>query len=142
VVKIQEHKPIKGSMSEGNATILLVDDEEAVVAVIKRILEQSGYKVMTAGDGLEAIELYKQHSDIIKLVLLDLIMPKMDGDEAFLELMRLNPDIQVVISSGYSQDIVSERFSTKAPAGFVQKPYRAAELLGIVREVLQPPLPP
>ena len=87
----------------GKGTILLVDDEESLLALGARMLEHLGFTVLTAADGLEAVDLYRERGKEIDLVLMDLTMPHMDGAEAFGELRRLNPDVRVVLASGYSR---------------------------------------
>ncbi len=112
----------------GQGTILLVDDEESLLALGDRMLEQLGFTVLIAADGLQAVELYREHGKEIDLVLMDLTMPHMDGAEAFGELRRLNPDVRVVLASGYSHDDVESRFEGMHLDGVLQKPYTLAKL--------------
>ncbi len=112
----------------GKGTILLVDDEESLVALGSRMLEHLGLTVLTAADGLQAVERYRERGKEIDLVLMDLTMPHMDGAEAFGELRRLNPDVRVVLASGYSHEDVSSRFAGKGLDGVLQKPYTLAKL--------------
>ncbi len=112
----------------GKGTILLVDDEESLIALGARMLEHLGFTVMTAADGLQAVDLYRERGKEIDLVLMDLTMPHMDGAEAFGELRRLNPDVRVVLASGYSHEDVVSRFAGKGLAGVLQKPYTLAKL--------------
>ncbi|MDD5761548.1 MAG: response regulator, partial [bacterium] len=112
----------------GTGTILLVDDEESLIALGARMLEHLGFAVLTAADGLQAVELYRERGKEIDLVLMDLTMPHMDGAEAFGELRRLNPDVRVVLASGYSQEDVASRFAGKGLAGMLQKPYTLARM--------------
>ena len=121
----------------GQGTILLVDDEESLMALGTRMLEHLGFTVLTASDGLKAVELYRERGKEIDLVLMDLTMPHMDGVEAFCELRRLNPEVPVVLASGYAVDDVSSRFEDKIPSGIIQKPYTFAKL----RETLTGLLP-
>lgn len=121
----------------GEGAVLLVDDEETVLAVGKRLLEASGFSVFTARDGREALDVFKKHEEAIVLVLLDLTMPHMDGEETYRELRRLRHDVRVILSSGYNQQEVISRFSGKGLAGFIQKPYRLAELKEKIRGVLE-----
>ena len=101
------------------------------------MLQKSGYIVLTAVDGRQGVELYRQHAGEIDLVLLDMTMPQMGGEEAFGELRRICSDVRVILSSGYSEQDATNRFAGKGLAGFIQKPYRSAELLVKVREVLE-----
>ncbi len=112
----------------GQGTILLVDDEESLLALGDRMLEQLGFTVLIAADGLQAVELYREHGKEIDLVLMDLTMPHMDGAEAFGELRRLNPDVLVVLASGYSHEDVASRFAGMHLDGVLQKPYTLAKL--------------
>lgn len=119
-----------------SGTVLLVDDEENVRSVGKAMLERFGFKVVTACDGREALELFKADPDSISCVVLDLTMPHMDGNEAFRELRRIRPDVKVILSSGYNQQDVTGKFVGKKLAGFIQKPYRMGDLLEKLKEVL------
>jgi len=112
----------------GKGTILLVDDEESLIALGARMLEHLGLIVLTATDGLQAVELYREKGKVIDLVLMDLTMPHMDGAKAFGELRRLNPDVRVVLASGYSHEDVAARFAGKNLSGVLQKPYTLAKL--------------
>ncbi|MFA5808354.1 MAG: PAS domain S-box protein, partial [bacterium] len=112
----------------GKGTILLVDDEESLIALGARMLEHLGFTVLTAADGLQAVELYRERGKEINLVLMDLTMPHMDGAKAFGELRRLNPDVRVVLASGYSHEDVASRFAGKGLDGVLQKPYTLAKL--------------
>ncbi|MGZ8474400.1 MAG: PAS domain S-box protein [Candidatus Deferrimicrobiaceae bacterium] len=112
----------------GKGTVLLVDDEESLVALGARMLEDLGFTVLTASDGLQAVERYRERGKEIDLVLMDLTMPRMDGVEAFGELRRLNPDVRVVLASGYSHEDVASRFAGKGLSAILQKPYTLLRL--------------
>ena len=112
----------------GKGTILLVDDEESLIALGSRMLEHLGFTVLTAADGLQAVDLYRERGKEIDFVLMDLTMPHMDGAEAFGELRRLNPEVRVVLASGYSREDVTSRFAGKQLNGVLQKPYTLAKL--------------
>ncbi len=116
----------------GKGTILLVEDEESLIALEARMLEHLGFTVLTAADGLQAVDLYRNRGKEIDLVLMDLMMPNMDGAKAFDELRRLNPDVRVVLASGCSYEDVRSRFSGKSLAGILQKPYTLAGLMELV----------
>jgi PAS domain S-box-containing protein len=121
----------------GKGTILLVDDEESLLALGAQMLEYLGLRVLTATDGREAVDLYRARGKEIDLVLMDLTMPHMDGAEAFGELRRLNPAGRIVLSSGYSPEDVASRFAGKGIDGVLQKPYTLLRL----REALAGLLP-
>jgi len=121
---------------QGRGTVLLADDEESIRSMGRRMLERAGFEVLTASDGREAVELYLQYRDTVRLVVLDLTMPRLDGEACFRELRRANPRVKVIMTSGYNEQDVVDRFVGKGLAGFVQKPYKATDLLPKVREVL------
>ena len=112
----------------GKGTILLVDDEESLIDLVEQMLEHLGFTTLTAADGRLAVELYRERGKEIDLVLMDLTMPHMDGAEAFGELRRLNPDVRIVLASGYSHEDVASRFGGKGLDGILQKPYTLAKL--------------
>ncbi|MBJ6749221.1 response regulator [Geomonas anaerohicana] len=112
----------------GSGTVLLVDDEEAIRSLGKEMLESLGYSVLTAEDGAVAIEIFQQRRDEVDCVILDLTMPHMDGEQALQLLRSLDPQVQVILSSGYSEQEITERFTGRGLAGFIQKPYRLADL--------------
>ena len=120
----------------GSETILLVDDEELIRDLGSRILTKAGYRVITGSDGKEALEVYRQSSDKISLVILDLIMPKMGGKKCMEEILRIDPKAKVIIASGYSESGPARGAMSRGAKGFVQKPYKMRELLTMTREVL------
>lgn len=121
---------------QGHGVILLVDDEESIRSMGRRMLEKSGFTVISATDGLDALALFKLHRHEVRLVLLDMTMPHMDGEACFRELRRIDPDIKVIMTSGYNEQDIISRFVGKGLAGFVQKPYTTADLLPKIRELL------
>ena len=116
--------------------ILVVDDEESVRTFAKRLLERHGFSVVTAKDGREAMEVFQARCDEIVAVVLDLTMPHMGGEETFRELRRLRADVRVILTSGYNEQEVTNRFVGKGLAGFVEKPFGPGKLIGVVRQVL------
>ena len=118
-------------------TILVVDDEEVVRQLTTKILKRQGFAVLTAVDGREAVEVFREHADKVTCILLDLTMPRMGGEQCFEELRRISSDVKVILSSGYSEQEVAERFSGKGLAGFIQKPYWSSVLLAKLKEVLE-----
>ena len=113
---------------KGTGTILLIDDEEMVLEVGERFLKVMGYQVLTAREGREAIEVYKKHRDTIDLVLLDIIMPNMKGGEVFDRLKEINPEVTVLLSSGYSIDGEASKILERGCSGFIQKPFDMNQL--------------
>ena len=122
----------------GTGTVLLVDDEEPVRIVAGRMLERCGFGVIHARDGREALELFRAHAPEIACVLLDLAMPRMDGEETFRELRRIQPNVRVVLASGYSDQEIAQRFQSSGLAGLIEKPYHLEALGAKLREVLAP----
>jgi CheY-like chemotaxis protein len=120
----------------GSGTVLVVDDEEIVRQAARHTLERYGYRTVTAQDGAAAVEAYRHEPDEIGLVLLDLTMPVMNGEEALRLMQLINPRVRVLLSSGYNEVEAVQRFSGKGLAGFIQKPYTAAALAEKVKEAL------
>ncbi len=118
---------------QGTGTILLIDDEEFVRILGKRMMEQAGFEVITAANGREGVELFRQNAAAVVCVLLDLTMPRMEGDEVIEQLRGIRPDIRIILSSGYEEPEVMPRFEGKNLSGFLQKPYSMEELLKALR---------
>jgi CheY-like chemotaxis protein len=130
IIKAPDH------IIKGTGTILLVDDEEEVLEVGEKLLKAMGYKVLTVREGGEAIEVYKKHRETIDLVLLDIIMPKMKGGEVFDRLKEINPEVKVLLSSGYSIDGEATRILQRGGKGFIQKPFDIEQLSQSIRAIL------
>jgi CheY-like chemotaxis protein len=122
----------------GSGTVLVVDDEVAVLEFARRVLESAGFEVVTAEDGHRALEIFARRSDEFAAVLLDLTMPRLSGEDTLLGLREIREDVPVILSSGYNEQDVTRRFATHALSGFLQKPYRPADLLSKVRTLLDP----
>jgi two-component system, cell cycle sensor histidine kinase and response regulator CckA len=120
----------------GKETVLLADDEEMVRDLGKRILERSGYTVLSAANGKEALDLYKREKGKISLVILDLIMPGMGGKECLEVLLKIEPRVKVLIASGYAAEGQTKDTIATGASGFVGKPYDMRQMLQAVREVL------
>lgn len=119
----------------GTGTILLVDDEETIRALGKDMLQELGFTVLTASDGREALDVFTMNSNEIVCVILDLTMPRLDGEQTFRELRRIKPDVRVIMSSGYNEQEVTQKFVGKGLAGFIQKPYKMMEVSRKLHEV-------
>ncbi|MBN1497273.1 MAG: PAS domain S-box protein [Spirochaetes bacterium] len=120
----------------GSGPILLVDDEETIRVLGKRMLERFGFTALTAENGSQAIEIFRDNPDGIRCVIMDLTMPHMDGEEAFRELRRIRKDACVIMSSGYNEQEINQRFAGKGIAGFIQKPYQMADLAAKLKKIL------
>ncbi len=119
----------------GHGTILVVDDEEGLRQTARLMLEDIGFKVYTADDGVEAVEIFERLHAQIDAVLLDMTMPRMDGETAFREMRRIDKDAIVVLSSGYNEQETTSHFAGKGLAGFIQKPYRLDTLRQKFQEI-------
>jgi two-component system, cell cycle sensor histidine kinase and response regulator CckA len=117
-------------------TVLLADDEASVLSIARRLLERMGLTVICAADGQEAVDIYRDRCSEIDCVILDLAMPRMDGQEAYGELCRISSDVRVVISSGYGHQDIEDRFTGDGLAGFIQKPYEYKALSELIGKVL------
>jgi CheY-like chemotaxis protein len=132
-----EPRPAEGAAGwAGTGTVLVVDDEEVVRVVSRRTLERAGLEVLTARDGQEGVEIFADRAEEIDIVLLDLTMPRMNGEDAFKRMREIRPDIRGILLSGYTQEDADKQFADGGLDGFVQKPYDPATLLRAVREVL------
>jgi len=123
----------------GEGTVLLVDDEETVRSIATSMLEELGFAVITCADGREALQVFAQRHQDIRFVLMDLTMPHVDGEEAYRQMRRIAPEVKVIMTSGYNEQEVSQKFVGKRLAGFLQKPYTLSALCNAVRNLLEPP---
>jgi len=130
--------PVGDHEWRGSGTVLVVDDEEDVRLASQAMLESLGFTVMTAEDGPTALKVYGSRNDEIDAVLLDFTMPRLDGEETFRELRRIRTDVRVILSSGYSEREISDRFEGTGLGGFIQKPYGIRPLYEKMRQVLGP----
>ncbi len=125
----------------GEGTVLVVDDEETMRKTVARMLHKLGLETVLACDGREAVEIFRAQPAQFALVLLDLTMPHMDGEQAFTELRRLRPEVRVVLMSGFNAQEALMRFTGKGLASFLQKPFTVDSLRSTIREVLAAPPP-
>ena len=124
-------------LTKGTGTVLLVDDEEVIIEVGKELLETMGYRVLIAKDGEEAIAIYKKHLDDIDIVVLDMVMPNMGGGKAYDRMKEINPDIKVLLSSGFSINGEASEILARGCNGFIQKPFTMKKLSERVRKILE-----
>jgi hemerythrin-like metal-binding protein/PAS domain S-box-containing protein len=120
----------------GTGTVLVVDDEAPIRATAVQALQHLGFETLEAGDGLEALQVFEPNRDRIRLILMDLTMPRMDGEEAYRALRNHGMLIPVVLTSGFCERDVLDHFQGKGIAGFLQKPYRLRALVQVVRRAL------
>lgn len=132
-VKAEECSEIAPGSAE---TLLIVDDEEMIVDICSRIFKKLGYEVLTARNGKEAIEIYTENRDRIQMVILDMIMPVMNGGETYDKLKEINPDLRVLLASGYGINSQITEILDRGCNGFIQKPFNISELSNKIREIL------
>jgi CheY-like chemotaxis protein len=131
------HVEVRIANPEGpRELIMIVDDEDFVTLLAQRVLTDEGYRVCTARDGFQALDIYKKLQDQIQLVILDFTMPIMDGAEVFSELRMINPQVPVVLSSGFTEQDKLKWMLAKGLRGFIPKPYTQQKLLLQVRSTL------
>ena len=119
-------------------TILVVEDEELLLDSLKSLIEAEGFRVLTARDGIEAIETFEKHREDVGLVLADLGLPRLGGWEALARMRKLKPEIRAIVASGtldLSQRAEMRRSGVQTT---IRKPYTAAEMLGAIRQALRP----
>jgi PAS domain S-box-containing protein len=121
----------------GTGTILLIDDEDMILDVGKAMLEKLGYQVLVAAGGREGLETYRQNRQRIDLVILDMIMPEMNGRETYEQLKAINPRLKVLLSSGYTMDGVADEPLKQSYHSFIQKPFDLQKLSHKIREAMQ-----
>jgi CheY-like chemotaxis protein len=131
---------ISGSeVSGGTETILIVEDEDMLRSMLQERLESKGYRVYAAADGLEAVSFYSSHRTQIDLVLTDVGLPKMTGIEEFNKLKEINPNVKVLLASGFFEPHTKSKLYKAGAKGFIQKPYIPEATLRKIREVLDMP---
>jgi two-component system cell cycle sensor histidine kinase/response regulator CckA len=122
----------------GEGTILVVDDEAHIRAGATQVLEHTGFTVLTAANGQEAVAVFREHAETVRAVLLDLTMPNMDGAATARELRQIRPDVRVVLSSGYTEEEATRQFTDRDLVGFLHKPYMIKDLVSTIRTALEP----
>jgi CheY-like chemotaxis protein len=129
--------PAANQTWRGEGTVLVVDDEEVIRDVASRLLQVIGFKSILAREGEEAVARLQEAGDSVRLVLLDLTMPRMGGEETYRQLARLRPGLPIVLMSGYPEPEVMGRFSETGLAAYLQKPFRLPALVEVIRRCLQ-----
>ena len=122
----------------GEGTVLVVDDEAHIRAGAAQALEHTGFTVLTAANGKEAVAVFRQHAETIRAVLLDLTMPNMDGAATARELRQIQPDVRIILTSGYTAEEATRQFTERELVGFLQKPYGLKDVIAAVRSALEP----
>ncbi len=125
-------------MVQDSGTVLIVDDEEAVRALTRQMMEAMGFTVFSAVDGRQGVEIFRKERERIRLVLLDMTMPVLDGEKTLREIRGIRSDVPAILTSGYDEETATSRLAGKDLAAFIQKPYRLEDLMTVVRKVLEP----
>jgi DNA-binding NtrC family response regulator len=131
----------KETMEEGALNtrdiVLVVEDDDSLRDLLKSMLEAHGFKVLTAFDGVHAIEVFTQNKDTIGVVLSDLGLPRLGGWDAFLQMKEINPKIKGILASGYFHPGVKEEIIKSGAENFIQKPYNTLEIVAMLRRMLE-----
>jgi PAS domain S-box-containing protein len=127
--------PPPGPSFRGEGLVLVVDDDSAVRRTACRMLQSFGFSAIEAEDGQQGVDMFSRHADEIVLVLLDMTMPKMNGEETFRELRRVHAGTPVILTSGYNEIEATSRFTAKGLAGFLQKPFTPSDLAAKLAQV-------
>ncbi len=133
---VREEVEFPEEILKGSETVLFIDDEEMIIEIGQDLLETMGYTVLLAKSGKEAIDIYKKSKDKIDLVIMDMIMPGIGGNEIYDRLKEINPDLKALLSSGYSIDGLAKTILDKGCDGFIQKPFGLSNLSQKIREIL------
>jgi PAS domain S-box-containing protein len=133
---VEDQAGAAAELIRGSGTLLVVDDEELVLDVAANMLEKLGYTALKAHNGGDAVDIFKARKDEIKMVVLDIIMPDMGGREVYDKIKMINPDVKVLLSSGYSVDGQAIELLERGCDGFMQKPFTMEELSGKVEQIL------
>ena len=120
----------------GNGQILLVDDEELIRVTGKYSLNEMGYDVLLAGNGIEAVDIFKEKFAEIDLVVMDMIMPEMNGREAFYKMKEIDPNCKIIISSGFTKDDNLKKLKEDGLLGFIQKPFKEYEMSKLISKLI------
>jgi DNA-binding response OmpR family regulator len=135
--QIEEKNPDEPVIIRGDSeTILVAEDDTQVRELTKDVLEEFGYKVIAAVDGEDAVKVFNKNKEKIQLLILDVIMPKKNGKEAYDEIKKVRPDIQALFISGYIADLIHKKGILEEGLNFISKPISPQELLKNVREIL------
>ena len=117
------HTPGSPEIQFGKGLVLIVDDEESVISILKKMLDRLGYTVLAARSGKEAVDVYNIHKHAINLVILDLVMPGFDGDETYNQLKEIDENVNVLLSSGYDINNQITKILDRGCNGYIQKPF-------------------
>jgi two-component system, cell cycle sensor histidine kinase and response regulator CckA len=117
-------------------TVLIAEDEENLRELLKMVLEENGFKVLEAADGVQAVEVFTAHKDDIGVVLTDLGLPRLGGWEAFLKMKEINPKVNGILASGFSSPVVRAEIIKSGAREFIQKPYNSVQIIAMLHDML------
>ena len=124
------------SGTDFRAHVLLIEDEDNVREIVTYLLEALGFSVTACASGQDGVGAYREEWQSIDLIMLDLLMPVMDGEETFRQLKAINPDLVVLISSGFGLEDKAQKLLDEGARGFIQKPYRKDPLFEMIKKLL------
>ncbi len=134
---VKQAEPLRSVDLHGSETVLIVDDDAAITGLLRDLLEHYGYSILAAGDGVEALELLETHRESIRIVISDVIMPRMNGRELVENIRKRLPELPIIMSSGYADDIVDRAAFDELKVVFLQKPLKPLDVLTAIRIGLQ-----
>jgi DNA-binding NtrC family response regulator len=118
-------------------TILVVEDDVTLSRLVRKVLEEKGYRVLTAHDGIEAVNVYSRHKGEVALVFSDMVLPKLGGWTVFLKLREISPTVRMVLASGYLDPRAKVEMVRAGARDFIAKPYEPDEMVKVIRAALQ-----
>ena len=125
-----------GDLPQGNETILIVDDQETIWDFLIEALQMLGYSVLLAENGSDAVDIYEANPGAIDLVLMDMIMPKLGGSQAFVKIREIDPEAKILLSSGFVNEEDIQHLLKQGACGFLSKPHRLPVVVKAIREAL------
>lgn len=134
----KNHDAVTDETWRGCGTALIADDEPAILGITSALLERLGFRILTASNGLETVDLYTQNAEDITLLLMDINMPKLNGLEATSRIRHINPQVPVLFMSGYPRSQIMERFGRQPHTEFIKKPFEGGELTAAIQKVMAP----
>jgi DNA-binding NtrC family response regulator len=134
---MRKKKQRKNGVLKTRNTVLVVEDDDSLRELLKTMLEAHGFKVLTATDGLDAVEVFTKNKENIGVVLSDLGLPYLGGWDAFLRMKKINPELKGILASGYFHPSVKEEIIKSGAENFIQKPYNTPEIVAMLHRMLE-----
>lgn len=117
--------------------VLIVDDELLIRTLFSRLIQKLGFETLTAATGAEALDIFRENTDKIDVVILDMVMPDINGDKVFLHMREINPTVKILLSTGYAEDESIEELIATGNARFIQKPFTIDTITPVLKEMLE-----